>query len=77
MSTPIEVPPPPAAVTPEPSREPSSEPERAPDRPPSQAERRRDGRAMVPVLAQALASQLDRIAGDDPAPDGWWFTPQR
>ncbi len=49
-----------------------------PDRAPSRAQRRTDGRAMIPLLAQALSAQLARLAADDAAaPDGWWFTPER
>ena len=48
-----------------------------PDRATSRAQRRTDGRAMVPLLARALASQLAQlVAEDDAAPDGWWFTPE-
>lgn len=51
-------------------------PSHVPDRAPSREDRRRDGRAMVPLLARALASQLEQVAGDDEqTPDRWWFTP--
>ncbi|MCD2197392.1 hypothetical protein LQ327_28875 [Actinomycetospora endophytica] len=51
-------------------------PAHVPDRGPSRDDRRRDGRAMVPLLARALASQLEQVATDDETtPDGWWFTP--
>jgi hypothetical protein len=40
------------------------------------AQRRTEGTAMVPLLARALSAQLAALAADDdPAPDGWWFTP--
>ena len=73
---------PPRSADPEPRVEPATEPgiplPHAPDRAPTPAERRRDGRAMVAVLAEALSAQLGRLAGDDGGtPDGWWFTPQR
>jgi hypothetical protein len=42
------------------------------------AQRRSEGTAMVPLLARALSAQLAALAAaDDPAPDGWWFTPDR
>ncbi len=54
---------------------PESPPPRVPDRAPTRARRRTDGLAMVPLLAQALSSQLAQLAADDDrAPDGWWFT---
>ncbi|HEY2222012.1 hypothetical protein [Actinomycetospora sp.] len=56
----------------------SSEPGPAhvPDRGPSRVQRRTDGRAMIPLLSQALSSQLTQLADDDdPVPGGWWFTP--
>jgi hypothetical protein len=70
---------------PEPTRpagpDPASGPEilvRVAERGPSRVERRRDGNAMVPLLAQALSAQLAKLAADvEPLPDGWWFTPQR
>ena len=44
----------------------------------SRAQRRTDGTSMVPLLARALSAQLAALAADDdPAPDGWWFTPDR
>jgi hypothetical protein len=47
-----------------------------PDRAPSREQRRTDGRAMIPLLARALSSQLAQLAADDePASRGWWFTP--
>jgi hypothetical protein len=55
----------------------SVEPEvRVPDRGVSREQQRTEGRAMVPLLARALATQLEQVAGD-PAPEGWWFTPDR
>jgi hypothetical protein len=70
-----EAPEPALSSGPEPS---GAEPAHVPDRPPSRAQRRADDRAMVPLLAQALSSQLGRLAADDEAAqDGWWFTPDR
>jgi outer membrane biosynthesis protein TonB len=67
-------------LEPEPQPASSSEPATAhvPDRGTSRSQRRTDGRAMVPLLARALSSQLTQLAADDdPVPDGWWFTPDR
>lgn len=69
-----------APSEPEPRPASSSGPATAhvPDRGTSRSQRRADGRAMVPLLARALSSQLTQLAADDdPVPDGWWFTPER
>lgn len=66
------------AAEPVPEAGPAAEPPppHVPDRAPSRDQRRTDGRAMIPLLARALSSQLAQLAADDePAPQGWWFTP--
>jgi hypothetical protein len=67
----------PAPVAPSPAPS-TAEPEaRVPDRGVSREQRRTEGWAMVPLLARALATQLEQIAAEESTPDGWWFTPDR